>query len=110
MRLSNNTDLYHDLLVLGDLLAEKGSQKLAERVRLAARQGTGLSTEFLGESRNALKHVLDAENGILLAHERDELSSVIGQVEIALRREGCNVRRAWEAAPWVSETDPFSMD
>ena len=85
-KLSSNTDLYNYLLALGDLLAGRGVPQLAETVRFAARQGTGLSTEFLGESGIALRRVLDAEGGALEMHERDELRGVISQVETALRR------------------------
>lgn len=85
-KLSSNTDLYDYLLSLGDLLAGREVSQLAEAVRFAARQGTGLSTEFLGESRIALRQVLDAEGGALEMHERDELRSIISEVETALRR------------------------
>ena len=84
--LSSNTDLYNYLLSLGDLLAERGSAQLAESVRFAARQGTGLSTEFLGESCIALRKVLDTESGLLQLHERDELRGVISQLNTAFRR------------------------
>jgi hypothetical protein len=85
-KLTSNTDLYEYLLSLGDLLADRGSQQLAESVRFAAKQGTGLSTEFLGETRISLRGVLDAEKGILRPYERNELLDVISQVEFALRR------------------------
>jgi hypothetical protein len=54
-KLPSNTDLYEYLLSLRDLLGSQGSQQLAESVRFAAEQATGLSTEFLGESRFALR-------------------------------------------------------
>jgi hypothetical protein len=85
-KLANNTDLYEYLLSLGDLLAGRGSQQLADSVRFAAKQGTGLSTEFLGESRIALRAVLDAEKGLLQPREREELLGVISRVEFALHR------------------------
>ncbi len=85
-KLSSNTDLYNYLLSLGELLAERGSPQLAESVRFASRRGTGLSTEFLGESRIALRRVLDTESGALQMHERDELRGVISQVEPSLCR------------------------
>lgn len=85
-KLSSNTDLYNYLQSLGDLLAGRGAPQLAETVRFAARQGTGLSTEFLGESRIALRQVLNAEGAALQMHEKDELRGVISQVETALRR------------------------
>jgi hypothetical protein len=85
-KLSSNTDLYNYLLSLGDLLAGRGSPQLAEAVRSAARQGTGLSAEFLGESRIALQRVLDEDSGVLQMHERDELRGVISQLNTAFRR------------------------
>jgi hypothetical protein len=85
-KLASNADLYEYLSLLGDLLASRGSQQLAETVRFAAKQRTGLSTEFLGESRIALRAVLDAEKGLLRPQEREELLGVISQVEFALRR------------------------
>ena len=85
-KLSSNTDLYNYLLSLGDLLAGRGSPQLAEAVRFAARQGTGLSAEFLGESRIALQRVLDEDSGVLQMHERDELRGVISQLNTAFRR------------------------
>jgi len=85
-KLSSNTDLYNYLLHLADLLADSGSPALAESVRFAARQATGLSTEFLGESRIALRRVLDTEGGALQTPERAELEGVISQVETSLRR------------------------
>ena len=84
-KLNNNTDLYDYLLSLGDLLADRGAQQLAEAVQFAARQGTGLSTEFLGESHIALRDVLEKEGGVLGATERNDLVGVISQVEFALR-------------------------
>ena len=84
--LSSNKELYDYLVSLGNLLAERGSLQLAESVRLAARTGTGLSTEFIGESRIALQGVLDAEQGLLQAVERHELQSILAQVDFALRR------------------------
>ena len=56
---SNNTELYRYLVSVGDLLSERGGASLAERVRAAARQATDLSTEFLGEARDALIAVVD---------------------------------------------------
>jgi len=85
-KLNSHIDLYNYLLSLSNLLAAQGAPQLAESVRFAARQGTGLSTEFLGESRIALKAVLDKEKGILGLAEWDELVGVVGQIDFALRR------------------------
>ncbi len=56
--LANNTDLYNYLRSLEDLLADRGAEQLADSIRFAAGQSTELSTEFLGESRIALRQVL----------------------------------------------------
>jgi hypothetical protein len=85
-KLTSNTDLYEYLLSLGNLLSDRRAPQLAESVRFAARQSTGLSTEFLGESGIALRGVLSTENGILRRDEREELQGIIGEIEFALRR------------------------
>ena len=85
-KLSSNTELHSYLLSLADLLANRGSPALASSVRFAARQGAALSTEFLGESRIALRHVLKTEGGLLQLHKRDELHGVIGQLDSAFRK------------------------
>jgi hypothetical protein len=84
--LSNNTELYEYLVVLADRLAQRGAQPLSDAVRRAAGHATGLSTEFLDESRNALKKVLAEEDGELPPVERYELRSVLSQIETAFRR------------------------
>ena len=84
--LARNMDLYNYLRSLADLLVDRGSAGLADSIRFAARQGTGLSTEFPGEARIPLRRVLDSEGGALQLHERNELRGVISQVEAALRR------------------------
>jgi hypothetical protein len=66
-KLASNTDLYEYLLSLGDLPAGCGSQQLAETVRFAAKQGTGLSSEFLGESRIALRATIHADTELMTA-------------------------------------------
>lgn len=85
-KLTSNTDLYEYLLSLGELLESRGSPQLAKAVRFAAGQGTGMSTEFLGETRIALTAVLESEKGLLQPQERDVLLGVHSQVEFALRR------------------------
>jgi hypothetical protein len=85
-KLENNTDLYEYLRSLADLLKGRSAAPLVEYLDTAARQATSLSTEFLGESQIALKKVLDTENGALTNTEREELRSVIKQIEFAVNR------------------------
>jgi len=84
--LSSNTDLYRYLCSLAELLSERGSGVLADRVRTAARQSTSFSTEFLGEARLALREVEATKDQLLEAHELDELRGIVRQLDTALAR------------------------
>jgi hypothetical protein len=84
--LANNQELYNYLLGLSGILMERGSTVLANSVRGAARQASGMSTEFLGESRIALEHALSAEAGALNSQERKQLIDVISQLDKTLSR------------------------
>jgi hypothetical protein len=83
--LTSNDELYRYLVQLGELLAERGAS--AEGVRSAVKQAAGLSIEFLGESRNALMQVLNVDARALKSNEREQLLSVISQIEAALQRK-----------------------
>jgi hypothetical protein len=83
---SSNQELYDYLLRLADVLFERGSDVLANRVRGAAQQASGMSTEFLGESRIALEQTLAAEAGALNPQERKHLVAVIDQLDRTLSR------------------------
>jgi hypothetical protein len=85
-KLQNNTELYQYLLALADRLEGTSAAPLATHLQFAAGQATGLSTEFLGESLIALKKVLDGENGVLKNSDREELRSLISQIESVVRR------------------------
>jgi hypothetical protein len=84
--LFSNQDFYGYLLRLADVLVERGSLGLAEDVRGAASQAAGMSTEFLGESRIALRRVQATEAGALRPPEREHLVAVIDQLDKALVR------------------------
>jgi cobalamin biosynthesis Mg chelatase CobN len=84
--LSNNQELYDYLLRLADVLVERGSHVLANNVRGAAQQASGMSTEFLGESRIALEQTLATEAGALNPQERQYLIAVIDQLDQTLSR------------------------
>ena len=74
MRLSSNRDLYEYLVALESQLRSRGWEHLSENVAAAARTANAIpTTEFLGESRIALRRVLAEENGILSRIESAEL-------------------------------------
>jgi hypothetical protein len=84
MELSSNQELYDYLHRLISTLKKAGANKLADLVSFAADQASGMSAEFLGESRVALRQVLNQENGALIQDERADLQSVVEQLNEAL--------------------------
>ena len=85
--LSSNRDLYEYLLLLAPMLKQRGATALSEDVQFASRLASTIpATEFLGESRIALRRVLDEENGILNAQERTDLCDVLRQLDSAFNR------------------------
>jgi len=82
----NNRELYEYLLFLAAELQKRKFEELSEAVAFASRQASGMSTEFLGESRIALRRVLKEEDGILTVQERADLSDVLKQLDEALDR------------------------
>src|SRR5271154_1505094 len=70
--LSDNAELYRYLLILSGLLGERGASNLSEVVIHASRFFSGMSTEFLGESRIALNRVAKEEAGALTDQERND--------------------------------------
>ncbi len=84
--LSNNSELYEYLLGLEGTLRRHGAADLADAVASASRQASGLSTEFLGESRIALRRVSTQGQGVLSEPELMDLLDVLGQLDAALDR------------------------
>jgi len=85
--LSDNQDLYKYLLFLASVLKQRGATALSEIVQFASRQASTFpATEFLGESRIALRRVLDEEKGILNNEERTDLCDVLKQLDNAFKR------------------------
>jgi hypothetical protein len=82
--LSSSQQLYEYLLSLAAELDRCGSTELSQAVRSASRHAAGMSTEFLGESRFALRRVLEQENGLLKEHDRADLLDVLKQLDHAL--------------------------
>jgi len=82
--LSGNRELYDYLFSLSAELKQRGATALSEAVAFASAQGSSSSTEFLGESRIALRQVLQEEKGALTDEQRAELSDVLKQLDAAL--------------------------
>ena len=84
MKLSNNTELYQYLLHLSAILQARDAKQLGEAVVRASKCSAGMSTEFLGESRIALRQVLKKGAGLLTTQERDDVKDVLRQLDKAL--------------------------
>ncbi len=80
---SSNRDLYEYLLSLAAELKKRKFDELSEAVAFASCQAAGLSTEFLGESRIALRRVLEEAGGILTDQERNDVSGALKQLDDA---------------------------
>jgi len=84
--LNSNSELFQYLNSLISQLRKRGAADLADSVEFASRQASGMSTEFLGESRLALRQLLDREQGVLTETERKEVYDVLKQLDEALDR------------------------
>ena len=84
--LASNTELHAYLLQTAEALTRLGQNEAAKKVRSAADQGTGLSTEFLGESRIALADALRSASSAMSPADRHRLTAVISQLDRALKR------------------------
>lgn len=82
--LSSNRDLYDYLQVLSLKLGQSGATSLNEAITFACTQASSSSTEFIGESRIALRRVLNEEKGILTDQERTDLLGILKQIDKAL--------------------------
>lgn len=86
-QLSSNDDLQQYLKWLCRVLEERQATKLSAAVIHASLISPYMSTEFLGESRIALKRVMKEERGVLTDQERDELRDLLIQIEAAFDRK-----------------------
>jgi hypothetical protein len=86
MRLDNNQQLYDYLVAIGAKLNARGTVELSRVVLAASRTVAGIPiTEFLGESRIALRRV-ENEQTVLTENERLELLDVVRQLDEAFNR------------------------
>jgi len=85
MKLSSNHKLYEYLVLLASRLESRDAKVLSEDVSAAARTVSSFPvTEFLGESRIALRRVWAEENGILSQTEGADLQDVLSQLDVTL--------------------------
>lgn len=84
MYFSKNEDLYNYLFSLITILKERGRDDLSKQIEFATKQAASGSTEFLGESRIAIKEVLLKADGILNQNEKSDLTSALAQIGNAL--------------------------
>jgi hypothetical protein len=86
MRLDNNRQLYDYLVAIGAKLNSRGAVDLSRAVLTASRKvATIPDTEFLGESRIALRRVAN-EQTVLTEDERLELLDIVGRLDEAFSR------------------------
>lgn len=85
--LSGIKELYDYLMLLTSELKNRGSVELSNAVDHARRcSASNISTEFLGESRIALRRVSMEEKGILNDQEREDLSNILAQLDASFDR------------------------
>ena len=82
--LGSNRELYDYLVRLAMVLRSRGCSGLGDIVSLASRNAVDMNTVFLGESRIALRQVLQEENGVLTDEERAQLVGILAQLDHAL--------------------------
>jgi hypothetical protein len=82
--LSSNRNLYDYLQFLSLKLEQRGATSLYEAITFACAQASSSSTEFIGESRIALRRVLNEEKGVLTDQERTDLLGILKQIDKAL--------------------------
>lgn len=85
-QLASNQQLYEYLGQMESVLQERGADDLARAVAHARQHAASSSTEFLGESRIALRQVTEGRPGLLSAPERNDLADVLRALDEALDR------------------------
>lgn len=86
-KLSCNKDLYEYMILLVSILQQRDLISLSKIVEFASRLASTIpDTEFLGESRLAIKQVLEQDKGVLTDEERADLCDVLRQLNEAFNR------------------------
>jgi mannose/cellobiose epimerase-like protein (N-acyl-D-glucosamine 2-epimerase family) len=85
-QLSSNAEMHRFLLGIEAALKRQGWLDLAEVVSFASRHAAGMSTEFLGEARIALREVFSRGANFLDEEDRRNVAVVLKQLDEALDR------------------------
>lgn len=85
-KLRSNRELYEYLGRMAGTLGSIGRPDLGQVVADAMGHASSLSTEFLGESRLALRRVLANGGSVLPSQERADLVEVLAQLDQAFDR------------------------
>jgi hypothetical protein len=86
MKLASNKELYEYLLTLSATLKSRKCERLSQLLTSASGHAAGMSTEFLGESRIALREVSREQDSALTREEQGHLLEVLAQLDAALDR------------------------
>jgi hypothetical protein len=87
MKLSSNRQRYDYMMSLSEELRSKGAHELSEVVSEASMHVNAFpATEFLGESRIALRRVALDGKGLLQDSEHADLSDILEQLNAAFDR------------------------
>ena len=86
MYLNSNQDLYDYLTRLAEELRGRKATVLGDVLLHASAQAASSSTEFLGESRIALRRLLRDAEGVLSKSEQADVEDILKQLTAALNR------------------------
>jgi hypothetical protein len=87
MELKSNRELYDYLIALSAVLSSRGADELSGAVAIASRHASGMSTEFLGEARIALRRFQD-DRSVLNESEWLDLVDVLRQLDQSFYHRG----------------------
>jgi hypothetical protein len=80
--LTSNRELYEYLRSLAKTLENRQANELGELIDRASKTSAcNISTEFLGESRIALRRLIKEERGVLTDQERADVKNVLDQLD-----------------------------
>jgi len=84
--LKNNRELYDFMGMLVSRLRALGATALEAVVETARHHAAGMNTEFLGESRIALRRVLKDGRRVLTPEDLAEIRDVVSQIDATFGR------------------------
>jgi hypothetical protein len=85
---STNEGLLAYLLGLAKLLRDRGYEAAAQKVQWASGFAIGSPSEFLGETKIALKSVVEEQSVMLSDQEQDEVNTWLTRIESAFKAVG----------------------